>query len=200
MIMKHLFFIDYENLPGDIVNRLIDVTPRDSWYYVFYSSVTPTPEYVLNHLPDKPVTVRFVNCSTGSHDAMDFQIVAMVSRMSTIHPNACYHIVSNDHGYQAPIRYLQTEGIRIMLDKPPATEVTVNMNFKEKYRKCIETALESHDRTKSEINRLCAAICYSVDLAVIHKAVQTQYKDKSVKLISPIYQSIKAALHKEKFL
>lgn len=199
--MKKIYFIDYENISGDtILPKIIEALPPDSWYYVFYSEHTKPPEYILKNLPDRPIWIRFIDCVTGSHDAMDFRIVACLSRMSALHPNAQYIIISNDTGYDPALTYLQDQGVRAFRVTPPCIETkdgdseAQRKKTKSDYITCVHKAMASLGRDESEAKVLCSSLAYTKDLKMINNTLQKMYKGKKNKYVPIIYKAIKAQL------
>lgn len=213
--MKHIYLIDYENTQRNIMTPLLEIAPKDSWYYLFYSTQTSDPSYTLKTMPDQPIAIKFINCLTGTHDAMDFRIVATATRMATQYPNAWYYIVSNDIGYDSAIQYLQEEGIRIFRMVPPVTKLITQESkdattdtdanaerdtLKKKYRSALNRALKSQGRPQPEADRLRTALVYTTNLQKIHRAVQLQYKGRLSKFTPFIYAAIKKELQAENLI
>lgn len=198
--MKHIYFIDYENTSNDILKLLLETCPKDSYYYLFYSEKTRQPEDILLELPDEPTQIRFIDCKNGEHDAMDFTIVAAAARLSAIHPNANYYIVSYDKGYEAATLYLQQHGIRIWL-KTAQTPIQTKTEKKE-LLSAVQSALTLMNRRKetTEIYEVCKTAGSMQDM---HNKLQNHYKNKpntNQVTVVKIYDHIKSAMRKRGIL
>lgn len=156
-IMKHIYFIDFENTNNQILDILHECTPKDSWYFIFYSDETQGPEWILRKAPEG-MCVRFIPCENGKTNSLDFQLMAKVGQCTAIYRNARYIIVSNDKGYDGAIHMLQREGVRIFRESAP-------------------TGLVSHDKRKERQETFDRNPIYQIARQACNRAGCPRYTD-----------------------
>lgn len=124
--MNITYLVDLENIGLAALCRHAN-EHKDNEYIIFYSENTPDPGHILEHLPDM-ARVKFTDCKSGGHNAMDFCICVAAGKMS-VYQTSKVRILSNDKGYDSMIHMLQEDGVRIAREKTgsekePAAEKT----------------------------------------------------------------------------
>lgn len=105
-----IYLVDLENIGTRTLYKHIGSHPG-AWYFVFYSDSTPGPGQMLENIPVM-VQVSFVDCKSGSNNAMDFCISAMAGKLSADIRKPMM-ILSDDKGYDPMLLLLNRQGIRI---------------------------------------------------------------------------------------
>lgn len=192
---KHIYLIDYENTPKNILDLLAALCPLNSWYFIFYSQNTPQPEWVLKHIPFnlEKTSLKFIHCETSAHNAMDFQIVAEVAYLGAQYKNAIYTIISEDKGYDAAICQLRQHGISINRMSPYGKMAQVISKNPNAFETCIRKVLKANGQ-QSQTAILLKRIGNDYNLVAIHNAIQEVWR-KSIRR-QLIYKEIKKELKK----
>lgn len=110
---KTIYLIDTENL-GRTWPSYIATARRGDTIMFFYTEHSPLIHFAeLDALYSKRLRVQYVRCLTGEN-ALDFQLVTELGRMTMLTPDAKYVIVSRDKGYDAAVGYLAQKNMDVM--------------------------------------------------------------------------------------
>lgn len=136
MAKKKIFYlIDTENV-GDRWLEMADGLKKSEKLIAFYTENHSKllEKFLVKHVNDP----RFVWLESASgNNALDYQLVGVLSYLITKYPAAEYHIFSNDHGYQKSIDFWKNKGIDIRqdvfeIDKPKKKKKKKAKNVKVK--------------------------------------------------------------------
>lgn len=111
-ITESRYFVDGENIsPHHKCIRDLMKTPN-THIILFTSEHCGWPKEIsaINALLGEKVEIERFACHTGTKNAMDFQLVAMVSEYLSSNPSNTAYIVSNDVGYDAAIKMWLDQG------------------------------------------------------------------------------------------
>lgn len=189
---KIVFLIDFENISKTSFRKVCGLTPEYALNYVFYSSNTPDPNWILTHTPCN-IQLKLVECYTGEN-AMDFQLIASAGESCALNPDAVHVVVSNDKGYEPAIRMFQNKGRRIFQYRPNANADKIppepepdgkDIQLKEIIvRHCNANNLGQY---AEEIFQIAKS---TKDLVQIHNAIQQRRTDNAPKRKNPAYMAI----------
>lgn len=104
-------FVDFENKPTlcpDVVGR------RNILLTVFCGAkqleLKPVHKKVVQTNQNEPT---IINVTTVGKNALDFVLAHYLGRAVEAHPSSCFHIISADKGYDALVKHLKEEKVRI---------------------------------------------------------------------------------------
>ena len=110
------YFLDSENLSGDVVHEISELDKSDK-FYIFYSDTSQKPTYeILYKIINAKCKVEFIECKNGTPNSMDFKIVTFIglkvgSYKNMKHNKHHYVILSNDKGYDTTVEYYRSMNI-----------------------------------------------------------------------------------------
>lgn len=70
---------------------------------------------------DHPGQIELIRLTESAPNALDFILACHIGRATIQHPNATYHIISNDKGFDPLVRHLRSIGVtisRLTVDAP----------------------------------------------------------------------------------
>lgn len=108
------YLIDTENV-GDRWIKAAEKSGKRDRFVIFYTENHSKllEQALLRHVHDP----RFIWLESASgNNALDYQLIGVLSYLVARHPKAKYHIFSNDHDYQKPITFWKNKGIDICQD------------------------------------------------------------------------------------
>lgn len=121
------YLIDLENTGCRWANIIPDLKPQDT-ITVFFSDATGRLENdALCAAYKKGASFRFLSCANGKANAMDFQIMAELGRLSIQAPQDLYYMVTLDRGFESVEGYLADLGVSAIRLDPcsiPSTACT----------------------------------------------------------------------------
>lgn len=107
-----VYLVDTENT-GRSWSILSDIAENGDTVILFVSKNSHTVSLTaFCGASERGVDFRFVECETGTN-AMDFQIVAALGRLSALSPQSRYVIFSADAGYDPAIHFLCDRGVQV---------------------------------------------------------------------------------------
>lgn len=99
------FLIDLENVKNQGFTGIDKLTAEDR-VFVFYSDGANSLNIPTIQMINKSVAqIEYVPLQRSGHNAMDFQIVGLLGFLLGSEKNGYYCIVSQDHGYLAPVEF-----------------------------------------------------------------------------------------------
>jgi len=106
---KNYILIDYENV------KAIDLGPIVDKHYhlmVFVGASQHQISTAFAMQGQNPKDAEYVRISGNGHNALDFHIAYMIGRLAEREPDASFHIVSKDRGFDPLITYLKASNIK----------------------------------------------------------------------------------------
>lgn len=112
--MKRRFIlVDTENVQNRWFELLGNLREKDK-IIVFYTENHSKKLQDYLEVSKGGKRLRWVECISGE-DALDYQLLGVLSYLIYIHPKADYTIYSNDKGYQDAVSHWKDKGVRIKL-------------------------------------------------------------------------------------
>lgn len=111
---KKVFLIDSENV-GDRWTAIADKLGKKDKLIVFYTKnhSRQLEEYLMKHVHD--TRFMWLECTVGNN-ALDYQLMGVLSYLVVKNPQKEFHIFSNDQGYQEIIKSWKERGVTIFQD------------------------------------------------------------------------------------
>ena len=106
---KHYILIDYENV------KVVDVRPITDKSYHLMVFVGASQSKISTDFAMQVQNLKaaeYVRISGNGHNALDFHIAYMIGRLAEREPEASFHIVSKDRGFDPLITYLTANSIK----------------------------------------------------------------------------------------
>lgn len=133
-LVKH-YFVDLENVHSRWTSVLSEAKFGDE-FILFYSeaflSLSIPVKSFLGDICQGGVSIRFMKCECGLHNAMDFQIVAEIGRLSVQCPDDEFIIVSGDTGFQSIVNFMKERGVVVSVTGPVAECITLREQYLQK--------------------------------------------------------------------
>ncbi len=139
---RKYYLIDTENV-GDRWMNLPDKIDKKDRLIVFYTDHhSKTLEKCLMKQLHNPHII-WLECMAGNN-ALDYQLIGVLSYLITKHSNASFYVYSNDKDYCETVEYWKSRGIRIVQELYEVIEKKKGKKKKKKKKKSADTAaLES---------------------------------------------------------
>jgi hypothetical protein len=108
---KQYVLIDYENIqPADM--QALD---RDSFHAIVFvganqTKVTYEAAEVLQRMGER---ASYIKISGNGNNALDFHIAFYIGELTAKEPDACFHVVSKDTGFDPLIQHLKSRKISV---------------------------------------------------------------------------------------
>lgn len=110
--MKVFYLVDTENVHSVWVKFLQFMNPQDEML-LFYTPNSQGLSYAdLDMLKDGNYNFHMIKCFTG-RNGLDFQLSSYLGFLIHQNPDAAFHIIANDNGYDAMIRFWQGRNISV---------------------------------------------------------------------------------------
>ena len=103
------YYIDFENVRGAGLNGVENLRKGDKVVVLYGSKDSALKLEQVQHVLDSPATVEFIKVATGKHDALDFQLVALL--FMKMKKKRDYYIISKDTGFDFAIRMAKLRGM-----------------------------------------------------------------------------------------
>ena len=103
------YYIDYENVRGAGLNGVEDLRPGDKVVVLYGSKDSALKLGQVQNVLNSPAEVQFIKVETGKHDALDFQLVALM--FLKMKKKRDYYIVSKDTGFDFAIHMANARGM-----------------------------------------------------------------------------------------
>ena len=107
---KKYILIDYENVKAVDLEPIVD-KPYHLMVFVGASQSKISTDFAMQ-VQDLG-TAEYVRISGNGHNALDFHIAYMIGRLAEREPDASFHIVSKDRGFDPLITYIRGGNIDI---------------------------------------------------------------------------------------
>ena len=189
---QRYFLIDTENV-GDRWQEMLEKQKKRDNMIVFYTHnhSRSLEEFIVQHVHDPRFT--WLECAAGNN-ALDYQLIGVLSYLITKQAGSEYHIVSNDKDYEATIEFWKDRGIDIWQDgvdtarpkaekteKQPEKTAKPGKNRKKKKVKKMEVLPQNVvERTTEKTNAMAQAAAEQIEPKAIEEelkeAVQTARK------------------------
>ncbi|MDE0037936.1 MAG: PIN domain-containing protein [Gammaproteobacteria bacterium] len=106
---KNYILIDYENVKAIDLGPIVD-KPYHLMVFVGASQHKISTDFAMQVQNLK--AAEYVRISGNGHNALDFHIAYMIGRLAEREPDASFHIVSKDRGFDPLITYLKASNIK----------------------------------------------------------------------------------------
>ena len=103
------YFIDYENVRGAGLNGVEALGKHDRVFVLYGSKDSALKLEQVQNVLASPAKVEFIKVATGKHDALDFQLVALM--FLNMKKKRDYFIISKDTGFDFAIRMAKARGM-----------------------------------------------------------------------------------------
>lgn len=187
------YFWDSENLGTDILRRVEELDKSDK-LYIFYSSNSSKASFnLVNKIRNAKCYIEFIECETGTPNAMDFKIVSFIGLKIGGYKHKKnkhrYIILSKDTGYDTTIRFLQEKNINInrwidLIEEDDFKQKQDILNAQKE-----EEQVRLNKKMYDTIIRDC--IIQSKDLSNFHGLLQKNPNEYIKKHYSVIYRQYK---------
>lgn len=116
--MPRHYLCDLENV-HDRWSSLLDGAGAGDRFTLFYSeNVTNVSLGMFGKACARGVRFDFAECECGRPNALDFQLVTELGRLSAMEPDTEYVIVSADQGFQSVVGFLSDRGVSVSCHAP----------------------------------------------------------------------------------
>ena len=160
--------IDFENVqPGNLAL----LRGRDFKIMVFLGATqAKLPADLACELQALGTNAEYVRCAGSGPNALDFHIAYHVGRLAAEHPEADFHIISRDTGFDPLIRHLKTRGtvchrwanLSSMPETKPAAPLPgadqVKAAAADSVKRVIENLAKRGAAKPRTVKRLCSSI------------------------------------------
>lgn len=108
---RKYYLIDTENV-GDKWYGLLDKVKKKDRIVTFYTEnhSKRLEEFLLKHVNNSQII--WLECTVGNN-ALDYQLIGVLSYLTVKHPKASFCIYSNDKGYQKTVDFWKNRGVCI---------------------------------------------------------------------------------------
>ncbi|MBE6470436.1 MAG: hypothetical protein E7000_01860 [Coriobacteriaceae bacterium] len=103
------YFIDFENVRGAGLDGVADLAKGDRVTVLYGSKDSALKLEQVQNVMNSPAKVEFIKVATGKHDALDFQLVALM--FMNMKKKRDYFIISKDTGFDFAIRMAKVRGM-----------------------------------------------------------------------------------------
>jgi len=103
------YYIDFENVRGAGLNGVENLCKGDKVVVLYGSKDSALKLEQVQNVLNSPATVEFIKVATGKHDALDFQLVALL--FMKMKKKRDYYIISKDTGFDFAIRMAKVRGM-----------------------------------------------------------------------------------------
>lgn len=144
---QRYFLIDTENV-GDRWQEMLEKQKKRDNMIVFYTHnhSRSLEEFIVQHVHDPRFT--WLECAAGNN-ALDYQLIGVLSYLITKQAGSEYHIVSNDKDYEATIEFWKDRGIDIWQDGVD----TAKPKAEKQEKQAEKTAKPGKNRKKKKIKK-----------------------------------------------
>lgn len=104
------YYIDYENVRGAGLNGVENLRAGDKVVVLYGSKDSALKLEQVQNVLNSPAKVQFIKVATGKHDALDFQLVALM--FLKMKKKRDYYIVSKDTGFDFAIHMANARGMQ----------------------------------------------------------------------------------------
>ncbi len=145
---QRYFLIDTENV-GDRWQEMLEKQKKRDNMIVFYTHnhSRSLEEFIVQHVHDPRFT--WLECAAGNN-ALDYQLIGVLSYLITKQAGSEYHIVSNDKDYEATIEFWKDRGIDIWQDGVDTAKPKAEKTEKQPEK----TAKPGKNRKKKKVKKM----------------------------------------------
>lgn len=120
---KTHWLVDLENVGAGWKTAVSRAEPGDE-VHLFYSGNTVKIDIrQLGPASARGIRFRFDECRNGLHNAMDFQMMCELGRLSAAEPDANYVLFTADKGFSSVLDYMALRGVQVDCQAPQAAPV-----------------------------------------------------------------------------
>ncbi|MDO4400055.1 MAG: PIN domain-containing protein [Coriobacteriia bacterium] len=102
------YFVDFENVRGAGLNGVEGLAKGDRVFVLYGSKDSALKLEQVQNVMHSPAKVEFIKVATGKHDALDFQLVALL--FMNMKKKRDYFVISKDTGFDFAIRMAKVRG------------------------------------------------------------------------------------------
>lgn len=166
----NFILIDFENVhPGSLAM----LRGKNFKTLIFLGATqTKLPTELACEIQALGPNAEYVRSDGSGHNALDFHIAYYIGRLSAEHPEATFHIISKDTGFDPLIKHLRTKGIicqrsanlsglpgmQSAASTPPASRARAVAQTADPLRKVIENLAKRGTARPRTIKRLASSI------------------------------------------
>lgn len=189
---QRYFLIDTENV-GDRWQEMLEKQKKRDNMIVFYTRnhSRSLEEFIVQHVHDPRFT--WLECAAGNN-ALDYQLIGVLSYLITREAGSEYHIVSNDKDYEATIEFWKDRGIDIWQDGVDTAKPKAEKTEKQPEK----TAKPGKNRKKKKVKKMEVQPQNAVERtaektnAVVQAAEQTEPKGIEKEAMEAVQTEAKA--------
>ena len=119
------YFIDFENVRGAGLDGVENLGKHDKVFVLFGGKDSTLKVTQVQNILASPASVKFIKVATGKHDALDFQLVALL--FMNMKKKREYYIISKDTGFDFAIRMAKARGIERVFRRESIAGATVEL-------------------------------------------------------------------------
>lgn len=120
---KTHWLVDLENVGAGWKTAVSRAEPGDEIHLFCSSNTVKIDIRQLGPASARGIRFRFDECKNGPHNAMDFQMMCELGRLSVIDPDADYVLFTADKGFSSVLDYMALRGIRVDCQSPQTAPV-----------------------------------------------------------------------------
>lgn len=148
--MNKFWFFDLENVGVTKFEQFSKKIKSGDTVYVVYSKACLEGAWECQRLMSLvSVETVLVESPKRGSNALDFVLAAEIARVSMVHTDVQYSIVSGDTGFDSVVEYLRTKGVAINRVEPPSS-LTVTTDTLEPLTEIQRTVLYDYIMTGGE--------------------------------------------------
>lgn len=191
------WLIDLENVPTKWELILPLCCEKDIVTLFVSSHVGAMKLQPIAQASTRGVIFRFVNCVVGTPNAMDFQLVAELGRLSVLEPDREFVVVSGDNGFRATVKYMEDRGVVVSCLDPGEIQgprVSAVDPVREVYRDQVSATDIPEEELSKVVDALCNAMLEQPNARKLNclNRLRRQYGDKKGR---EYYSTIKTVVH-----
>jgi hypothetical protein len=107
--------IDYENVQPKNLAILLDHPFKVIAFVGAHQ--TKIPFDLASAMQALGESAHYIKMSGSGQNALDFHIAFYIGELSAKHPDACFHVISRDTGFDPLIKHLQAKKIRVQRER-----------------------------------------------------------------------------------
>lgn len=184
--------IDLENIGNKGFKGLDNLSSKDR-VIVFYKENSTVSIKVLVKYCNSKMQKEFVCVKESTKNAVDFQIVACLGKLSSELPDEEFYVVSNDGGFDAAVSYLKDFGKKISRKSDLAScKTTANATAaKEKVEATVQSVAEYAPKFAEKANEIADVVNKYKTKTAINNNLMKMFSSKEV---GEILKSVKPLL------
>lgn len=112
------YLCDLENIYDRWSNLAQTAQAGDKFTLFYTKSIKSIHLEAFGPASVRGVEFAFAECECGRHNALDFQLVCELGRLSAQYPDRKYVILSGDTGFQSVVKFMADRGIQVSCINP----------------------------------------------------------------------------------